>query len=92
MRKAGAVARTMLVSAASQAWNVDAKDCRVENGYVLHTGSDKKIGYGELAEKAATLPVPQEVTLKEAKDFTDRQAHQTRRLATKGQGPGHLWH
>lgn len=70
MRKAGAVARTMLVSAASQAWNVDAKDCRVENGYVLHTGSDKKIGYGELAEKAATLPVPQEVTLKEAKDFT----------------------
>ncbi len=70
MRKAGAVARTLLVSAASQAWNVDAKDCRVENGYVLHTGSDKKIGYGELAEKAATLPVPQEVTLKEAKDFT----------------------
>lgn len=70
MRKAGAVARTMLVSAASQAWNVDAKDCHVENGYVLHTGSDKKIGYGELAEKAATLPVPQEVTLKEAKDFT----------------------
>jgi len=70
MRKAGAVARTLLVSAASQAWNVDAKDCRVENGYVLHTGSDKKIGYGELAEKAATLPVPQDVTLKEAKDFT----------------------
>lgn len=70
MRKAGAVARTMLVSAASQTWSVDAKDCRVENGYVLHPGSDKKIGYGELVEKAATLPVPQEVTLKEAKDFT----------------------
>lgn len=70
MRKAGAVARTMLVSAASQTWSVDAKDCRVENGYVLHTTSDQRIGYGELVEKAATLPVPQEVTLKEAKDFT----------------------
>lgn len=70
MRKAGAVARTMLVSAACQDWNVDAKECRVENGYVLHSGSDKKIGYGELVEKAATLPVPQEVTLKEAKEFT----------------------
>ncbi|PPD13431.1 xanthine dehydrogenase family protein molybdopterin-binding subunit [Methylophilus sp.] len=70
MRKAGAVARTMLVSAACQEWNVDAKECRVENGYVLHSGSDKKIGYGELVEKAATLPVPQEVTLKEAKEFT----------------------
>jgi isoquinoline 1-oxidoreductase subunit beta len=70
MRKAGAVARTMLVSAACQDWNVDAKECRVENGYVLHTGSDKKIGYGDLVEKAATLPVPQEVTLKEVKEFT----------------------
>lgn len=70
MRKAGAVARTMLVTAACQNWNVDAKECRVENGYVLHTGSDKKTGYGDLVEKAATLPVPQEVTLKEAKDFT----------------------
>lgn len=70
MRKAGAVARTMLVSAASQEWNVDAGECQVENGHVLHRASGKKSGYGDLVEKAATLPVPQEVALKPAKDFS----------------------
>lgn len=69
MRKAGAVARTLLVTAASQEWNVAADECTVENGHVLHAGSDKKTGFGDLVEKAATLPIPQEVSLKEAKDF-----------------------
>ena len=69
MRKAGATARTLLVTAASQKWNVNADQCRVENGYVLQNDSDKKLGFGELVEKAATLPVPQDVKLKDSKDF-----------------------
>lgn len=70
MRKAGAVARTMLVTAASQAWNVDARECQAENGFVRHPGSDRKLSFGDLAEQAARLPVPEEVSLKEPKDFT----------------------
>lgn len=69
MREAGAVARAMLMSAAGQQWNVDAGECRAENGYIVHPASGKKLGYGELADKAATLPVPENVTLKDPKDF-----------------------
>jgi isoquinoline 1-oxidoreductase beta subunit len=67
LRKAGATARTMLIAAAAQRWNVDPASCKAENGTVTHGG--KKLGYGELADAAAKLPVPAEVTLKDPKDF-----------------------
>ncbi|HEY4151444.1 MAG TPA: molybdopterin cofactor-binding domain-containing protein, partial [Chitinophagaceae bacterium] len=57
IRKAGATARTMLVSAAAQQWNVPVEECSTENGFVYHKASGKKAGYGELAAKAAVLPV-----------------------------------
>ncbi len=68
LRKAGASAREMLVAAAAQTWNVPASDCRTENGMVIHA-SGKKLSYGELASKAATMAVPQQPKLKEPKDF-----------------------
>ena len=66
----GATVRTMLVTAAAQTWGVPASECRAENGAVLHT-SGKSLKYGQLAAKAATLPVPpkEEVTLKPASAY-----------------------
>jgi Aerobic-type carbon monoxide dehydrogenase, large subunit CoxL/CutL homologs len=68
IRKAGATARHMLVAAAAQTWNVPVEECSTENGYVIHT-SGKKLGYGELSSRSATIPVPEQVTLKDPKDF-----------------------
>jgi isoquinoline 1-oxidoreductase subunit beta len=68
LRKAGAQARMMLVSAAAQEWKIPETDCRAENGRVMGTGG-KSMTYGELAEKAAALPVPKEPALKDAKNF-----------------------
>ena len=59
----------MLVSAAAAAWAVDAAECRTENGVVIHGPSRRRLKYGELAERAAALPVPAKVTLKDPKDF-----------------------
>ena len=69
LRKAGAAARQMLLAAAAQMWNVDPSTCRTGNGQVIHTNSQRRLSYGELVEKAATLTPPQNVTLKDPKDF-----------------------
>lgn len=70
MRRAGATARAMLVSAAAQQWKVPASQITVKNGVVSHAASGRKAGFGELAEAAAQLPVPANVKLKNPKDFT----------------------
>ncbi len=69
LRKAGATARAMLVAAAAQQWKVEPADCHTAAGVVTHTGSGRKLGYGALAAKAATLPVPDAAPLKDPKDF-----------------------
>src|SRR5258706_2615682 len=69
MRQAGATARTMLVSAAAKRWGVDPASCRAQSGEVLHAPTGKKVRYGELAAEAAGMPVPEEVALKQPKDF-----------------------
>jgi isoquinoline 1-oxidoreductase beta subunit len=68
-RKAGAAARAMLIMAAAQQWNVDVASCRTENGNVIHGASNRRLSYGQLAEKAAGVTPPQQVAMKEAKDF-----------------------
>jgi isoquinoline 1-oxidoreductase subunit beta len=68
MRKAGAAARAMLVSAAAQRWKVPPESVAVSRGVLSHA-SGRKASFGELAADAATLPVPQDVKLKDAKDF-----------------------
>jgi isoquinoline 1-oxidoreductase beta subunit len=70
LRKAGAMARTMLEQAAANEWGVEVSTCKAVNHEVVHT-SGKSLGYGYLAAKAALLPLPDEskVTLKSPKDF-----------------------
>ncbi len=71
MRQAGAQVREMLLTAAAQQWGVERKDCRAENGAVVHTPTQRRLLYGELAETAATIPSVNldQVPLKDAKDF-----------------------
>jgi len=67
MRKAGATARLMLVAAAARKWKVDPSQLTAANAVV--TDGKRKATYGELVEVAATLEAPQDVPLKDAKDF-----------------------
>jgi isoquinoline 1-oxidoreductase beta subunit len=69
LRQAGAIARTMLVSAAAKRWNVDPASCRAQGGEVLHAATGRSIKYGDLAADAARIPVPESVMLKRPEDF-----------------------
>ncbi|MGA2342421.1 MAG: xanthine dehydrogenase family protein molybdopterin-binding subunit [Steroidobacteraceae bacterium] len=69
LREAGAVARTMLVSAAATRWGVDPSSCTVQRGVVIHQKSGRKVRYGELAQAAGALPLPAKVELKQPKEF-----------------------
>ncbi|HMD29015.1 MAG TPA: xanthine dehydrogenase family protein molybdopterin-binding subunit [Steroidobacteraceae bacterium] len=68
LREAGASARALLIGAAAALWRVPAGECRAENGRVLHP-SGKSAAFGELAQRAAQLPLPKEVTLKTSAQF-----------------------
>ena len=68
LRKAGAQARAMLVTAAAQRWRIDPSQCHAADGKVVGT-QGRTASYGELAQAAARLPVPKDVALKDAKDF-----------------------
>ena len=68
LRKAGAQARSMLITAAARRWRVDASSCHANNGRIT-SASGKTASYGELAEAAAKLPVPKEVPLKSPAEF-----------------------
>jgi len=69
MRHAGATARAMLVAAAAARWQVDPASCRAEHGTVTHPPTRRSLGYGAVADDAAKLPVPDNVPLKDPKDF-----------------------
>src|SRR5262245_14363076 len=69
LRRAGAIARTMLVAAAARKWNVDPASCRAQSGEVLHSPTGRRLKYGELAADAARMPVPATVALKQPQDF-----------------------
>ncbi|MEO5677280.1 MAG: xanthine dehydrogenase family protein molybdopterin-binding subunit [Usitatibacter sp.] len=68
LRTVGAQARTMLMQAAADQWKVKLADVRAEKGFILGPGG-KKLSYGQLAEAAGKVPVPQKVQLKDPKDF-----------------------
>src|SRR6185437_7019243 len=61
LRKAGATARAMLVQAAATQWKVPAAEITVNDGVVAHAKSGKKARFGELAARAAKVPVPTDV-------------------------------
>lgn len=69
LRQAGATARVMLVTAAARRWNVDPSTCHAENGQVVHGPTGRRLGYGALVDAAAKLPVPENVAIKEPRDF-----------------------
>lgn len=69
LRMAGATARAMLLAAAAQQWNVPAAELTTAEGIITHAAGNKSIGYGEVASLAATMPVPEEVHLKDPQDF-----------------------
>uniref|UniRef100_UPI004048557A molybdopterin cofactor-binding domain-containing protein n=1 Tax=Algoriphagus sp. TaxID=1872435 RepID=UPI004048557A len=70
LRTAGATAKQLLINAAAQTWKVPASEITAKAGQLEHKASGKKGGYGEFVSLAATLPVPEEVPLKDSKDFT----------------------
>ncbi len=66
-RQVGAMARALLVEAAAIKFGVQPEECRTENGFVI--SGTNKAGYGELAEAAAKLPLPDKVQLKKPEDW-----------------------
>lgn len=70
LRTMGASARYMLVHAAAQEWNVDATQIKTQNGHLLHPTKDIRVSYGQLAQKAAQVPVPTKVTFKNESAFS----------------------
>jgi len=68
-RKAGAAARTMLKQAAAQEWGVPESEVDTEPGTVIHRPSGRKLMYGQLVDRAAQLPVPQDPKLKTKDQF-----------------------
>ena len=77
LRMAGATARRMLLEAAAKQWEVSVDELTTSEGVIKHEASGQSIGYGEVASAAAGLEVPEEVPLKDPKDFkiigTDRK-------------------
>jgi isoquinoline 1-oxidoreductase beta subunit len=69
LREAGAGARSMLITAAAQTWNVPENTCTTDKGAVIHAASKRTLRYGALVDKAAAVPVPKTVSLKSPKDF-----------------------
>jgi isoquinoline 1-oxidoreductase beta subunit len=70
LREAGAVARTLLVTAAAQRWRIDPSACTVVRGVVSESGQGRTLAYGALAKSAAALPMPAQVALKQPQDYT----------------------
>ncbi len=69
LRQTGATAKQMLVNAAAAKWGVDASECTAKQG-VITNAKGETLGYGDVVIEAAQLEVPEEVTLKDPKDFT----------------------
>lgn len=71
MRKMGAIAKMMLITAAAKKWNVAKTNCKAENHYVINTNTNDKIFFGDLVDEASKVEIPDEksIQLKKVKDF-----------------------
>ena len=89
LRKAGAAARSMLVTAAAQRWNVPDTECTTSSGEVIHASTRRRLAYGALARDAATLRPPDEksLILKDPRTFR-LLGRETRRLDTPAKVTG----
>ena len=69
LRKAGAQAREMLIAAAAERWGVAPSECQARNGIVEHPATGRRFSFGDLVNRAALLPVPENPKLKEPSEF-----------------------
>jgi isoquinoline 1-oxidoreductase beta subunit len=70
LQQAGASARARLIAAAAQHWGVPARECRAENGTVIHPASGRQVNYGAVAAAAATVTLEAEPAIKTPDQFT----------------------
>ena len=68
LRQTGATAKQMLVNAAAARWGVDASECSANQGIIANAAGET-LGYGDVVKEAALLEVPEDVSLKEPKDY-----------------------
>ena len=66
LRRAGATARAMLVTAAAARWSVSPETCSTDRATVRHKASGRSLSYAELVGDAAAGPMPANVPLKRA--------------------------
>lgn len=69
LRMAGATARRLLMEAAAKKWQVSLGDLSTDKGVITNTLTGDTIGYGEIAMEAVSIPVPENIELKDSKDF-----------------------
>ena len=69
LREAGAAARHMLMQAAAETWKVPVEELTTNVGTIVHSKSMKVGTYGEFASKAALIPIPKDLKLKDVKSF-----------------------
>ncbi|MET0520300.1 MAG: molybdopterin cofactor-binding domain-containing protein [Burkholderiaceae bacterium] len=87
VRKGGAAARLMLVQAAANGWQVSAAECTVSKGLISHKPSGRSTSYGRVAAAAAQLTPPDEVSLKDPREWT-LAGKPMKRLDTRGKLDG----
>ncbi|WP_438712262.1 molybdopterin cofactor-binding domain-containing protein [Aquimarina muelleri] len=68
LRQTGATARQMLINAAAAKWGVGASECSTKEGVITNAKGDT-LGYGEVVKEAAVLEIPENIVLKDPKDF-----------------------
>ena len=69
LRKAGAMARTLLTAAAAARWHARIEECEAQDGRIVHRPTQRSLTYGAVAEAAGKLPRPKEVPLKDPARF-----------------------
>ena len=69
LRTAGATARRMLLEAAAKNWNVPVEELTTSEGIISHEATGQSCGYGDVASAAAEVEIPEEIQLKDPKDF-----------------------
>jgi isoquinoline 1-oxidoreductase beta subunit len=63
-RRAGAAARSMLVSAAAAQWSVPASEITIQNSVLIHARSNRRLPFAQVVTAAAKLPVPKDEELR----------------------------
>jgi isoquinoline 1-oxidoreductase beta subunit len=69
LREAGGKARAMLLGAAAKLWHVPVVELTVVKGIVYHPPSRRQAQFGSLVAVAASMPIPDQITLKQPSEF-----------------------